>query len=181
MKQRIAIALLLLASAPCAFAATSAPPAPEAVPVVEEVQVEMRASKDKYLGGEPIILTVVLRNNTSKAVSFLMLSPKAELAVRNNASSKRGKGRLAGFTGKGNDQNRYGGIGERIVGAHGQDEYKIVLSRLFDMTRAGTYTISGSKSLKLENPAPGGSLIGATKVARDVKVVVLDGDVSNER
>jgi len=179
MKQRLAnIALLLLASTPCAFAATNAPPAPEAVPVVEEVQVEMRASKDRYLGGEPILLTVVLRNNTSKTVSFLMLSPKAEFAVRLNGTSKRGKGRLAGFTGKGNDQNRYGGIGERIVSAHGQDEYKIVLSRLFDMTRAGTYTISGSKSLKLENPAPGGNLIGPTKVARDVKVVVLDGDVS---
>jgi len=179
MKQRIAIALLLLALAPPAFAATNAPPpAPEAVPVVEEVQVEMRASKDKYLGGEPIILTVVLRNNTSKAVSFLLLSPKAEFAVWNNGSAKSGKGRPVGFTGKGRDQNKYGGIGERIVGAHGQDEYKIVLSRLFDMTRAGTYTISGSKNLKRENPAPGGSLIGATKVARDVKVVVLDGDVS---
>lgn len=178
MKQRIAIALLLLASASPAFAATNAPPAPEAVPVVEEVQVEMRASKDKYLGGEPVVLTVVLRNNTSKAVSFLMLSPKAEFAVRNAGTSKRGKGRLAGLTGKGNDQSKYGGIGERIVGAHGQDEYKIVLSRLFDMTRAGTYTISGSKTLKLENPAPGGSLIGATKVARDVKVVVLEENVS---
>jgi len=178
MKQRIAIALLLLASAPCAFAATSAPPAPEAVPVVEEVQVEMRASKDRYLGGEPVVLTIVLRNNTSKAVSFLLLSPKAEFAVWNNGSAKSGKGRPVGFTGKGRDQNKYGGIGERIVGAHGQDEYKIVLSRLFDVTRAGTYTISGSKSLKLENPAPGGSLIGTTKVARDVKVVVLEDSVA---
>ncbi len=145
----------------------------------DEVQIEVSAPKDRYLGGEPVVVSVVLRNNSSKPVSFLMLGPKFEFAVRNN-TTKKGKGKLVGLIGKGRDDSNGERVAEVIVGAHDSKTYKIALSRLFDMSRAGTYTVSGKKNLKLENPAPGGNLIGATKVARDLKLVV-DGDIADAK
>jgi len=175
--------LLCLALLPVqVLAAPNAKPKiPETAPAVEEVQVEVRPSKDRYLGGEPVVLSVALRNNSSKPVSFLMLGPKYEFAVRNNLGSKRGKGRLVGLVAKGRDDSTGEKVAEHVVAPGDSWEYKIVLSRSFDMSRAGTYTVSGHKNLKLDNPAPGGNLIGVTKLARDVKVVVLDGDVSDAK
>lgn len=183
VKISFAPALLCLALLPInSFAVTSAQPKiPETAPVVEEVQVEVRPSKDRYLGGEPVVLSVALRNNSSKPVSFLMLGPKYEFAVRNNFGSKRGKGRLVGLSAKGRDDSTGEKVAEHVVAPGDSWQYKIVLSRLFDMSRAGTYTVSGHKNLKLDNPAPGGNLIGVTKLARDVKIVVLDGDISDTK
>ncbi len=155
------------------------PKTPETAPVVEEVQVEVRPSKDRYLGGEPVIVTVTLRNNSSKPVSFLMLGPKFEFAVRNNLN-KKGKGRLVALTGKGHDESTGEKFGQYVVNPGDFWQYKIVLNRLFDMSRAGTYTISGHKNLRNET-LPVGNLLGTNKLARDVKVVVLDGDVSDAR
>jgi hypothetical protein len=183
VKISFAPALLCLALASDVLAVPSAQPkTPEAAPIAPDpVQVEVRAPKDRYLGGEPVIISVVLRNNTNKPVSFLMLGPKYEFAVRNNLNSKRGKGRLVGLVAKGRDDSTGEKVAEHVVEPSGEWKYEIVLSRLFDLSRAGTYTVSGHKNLKLENPAPGGSLVGANKLARDVKIVVLDGDVSDTK
>lgn len=176
MKSSFAPVLLCLALLP--IRSTHAQPATsQAVPVADDVQVEVRAAKDKYLGGEPVILTVVLRNNMSKPVSFLTRPEGFEFQLR---FTRAGTGRTlkAVATKKGDEDRKSGVIGERIVPAKGQSQYKIVLSRAFDMTRAGTYSIVGQKNLKLEALAPGGNLIGAATVAREVKVTVSDDDVA---
>ena len=177
VKISFAPVLLCLALLPI-YSARAQPKAPETAPA-EPIQVEVRAPKDRYLGGEPVVLSVVLRNTTNKPISFLMLGPKFEFAVRNNVT-KKGKGKLVGLSGKGRDESTGEKVGEHIVAPDGEWKYEVVLSRLFDLSRAGTYTISGRKNLKIENPIPGGNLIGATKVARDLKLVI-DGDVTDAR
>ena len=187
MKSILTPALLCLAlAAPLAspsLAATipQAKPADVALTVAlpaDPIQVEMSAPKERYLGGEPVILTVVLRNNTLKPVSFLMLGPKYELVVRYNSGRKRGKGKQVLLFTKGKEDSTGEEIAEHIVGPSESWQYKIVLNRLFDMSRAGTYTVLGHKDLKMENPTPGGSLVGARKPSGDLKLTVSEDDVT---
>ena len=185
MKISFAPVLLCLAFASTnARAATNTPPAPpETAPPpivapVAEVQLEVRAAKERYLGGEPVIVTVTLRNNTSHAVSFLMLGPKFEFAVRNNPEQTKGRGRLVRLIGKGRDESTGEKVGEHLVVPRSSWSYPVVLSRLFDMSRAGTYTISSKKSVKLDPNAPGDDLVGPLKVARDFKLIVSEDDLA---
>ncbi len=145
-------------------------------PVADEVQIEVRATKQKFAGGEPVVLTIVLRNNTPKPITFLMRPADFEFKVR---FIRAGSGRnLKGVLTKRGDEERKGGaMGQLLVPANAERETRVVLSRAFDMTRAGTYSIVGNKNLKLDFVAPGGTLIGAAKVAREIKVVVSEEDV----
>lgn len=176
MKSHFAPALLCLAL--FSFCADAAPKTSDAPVAADPVQVEVRTPKPQYLGGEPVIVTVTLRNNTPNPVWFLVRPADFEFALKNDRNRK-GRGIKVVATARGRDENESGIVGEQIVAPNSSLVYKVVLSRLFDMSRVGTYTISGHKNLKLENPAPGGSLIGAPKVARDVKIVVLEADVSS--
>lgn len=157
--------------------AATAQPAPATAPVADDIQIEVRASKTEFAGGEPVVLTVILRNNTAKPVSFLMRPPGFEFEVRNNRTG-RGRGLKVRATAQGRDENSDGAISERVVAAKGQSQYRVVLSRLFDLSRSGIYTVAGKKSLKLAAFTAGGNLIGETEVARIVKIEVLDDDVS---
>lgn len=172
VKFSFAPVLLCLALLP--ICATNAQP--NAAPA-DEVQVEVSAPKDHYLGGEPVVLSVVLRNDSPLPVTFLMLGPKFEFAVRNNVS-KKGKGKLVGLLGKGRDDSIAERVGQQTVQPGKFLSYKVALSRLFDMSRSGTYTISGKKSVKLDPKASGGALAGPIKVARDLKLVI-DGDIAD--
>lgn len=61
--------------------------------------LEVRASKEKYLGGEPVVLTVSLINKSAKTASFLMLGPRLEFAMKR-------EGKIAGLTYKGKDESK---------------------------------------------------------------------------
>lgn len=152
--------------------------APKIETPADPIQVEVRPLKERVLGGEPVVVIVVLRNSSDKPIPFLMLGPHYEFVVRNNFNLKRGKGRLVALSGRGRDLSTVDKVAERIVRPNEEWQYRVVLSRLFDMSRAGTYTISGSKKLKIENPVPGGNLIGANKVARDIKITVAEDDLA---
>jgi len=121
VKSSFAPVLLCLLLLPFAGnAATTPTKTPEVAPApADPIQVEVRSPKDHYLGGEPVIVTVVLRNTTNKPVSFLMLGPKFEFAVRNNLT-KRGKGKLVGLSGKGRDDSTGDKVAEHIVAPDGE-------------------------------------------------------------
>lgn len=65
----------------------------------------------------------------------------------------------------------------RSVSVGEKFEYQVVISRLFDMTRAGNYTITCFKYLKNENREPGADLVGPKIVFKDIKIAVSEQDM----
>lgn len=131
--------------------------------------LEVRASKARYEGGEPVLLTVFLLNKAAKPAAFLMLGPKVEFVVKR-------EGKRVVLTYKGKTDSEGDKISYRSVPVGDKFEYPIVLSRLFDLSRAGNYTVSCTKYLKNDNREPGADLVGPRIVSQNVKFSVAEAD-----
>lgn len=135
--------------------------------------LDVRASKEKYAGGEAVWLDVSLLNKAAKPAEFLMLGPKLEFKIKR-------EGKIVGLTRKGQEDSQGDKVGYRSVAVGGKFGYRVLLSRVFDLSRAGNYVVSCSKYLKNENRDSGAELVGPRIVAPDVKFAVSDADIETE-
>lgn len=150
---------------------------PATSPVLETARLEsleVRASKPVYRGGEPVTLQISLLNQAAKPASFLMLGPGFEFIVRR-------ENRKVVLTYQGKEESRGDKVAYRAVPVGGKFEYSVLLSRVFDLSRAGNYVVECTKNLKNDNRDPGADLIGPRVVFRSVKFSVVEPDVATEK
>lgn len=141
-----------------------------AVPAVSRLEtLEIRTSKPRYLGGEPIVVFVSLVNKSTKPTSFLTLSPKLEWKVKR-------ENKIVGLTYQGRDQSKGDKVSYRSVGVGQRFEDQVILNRVFDLSRAGDYVLSCEKYLKNENKEPGADLVGPRLVSKSIKFSVTEAD-----
>lgn len=132
--------------------------------------LQARVGKANFAGGEPVILTITLLNKSAKTASFLMLGPKIEFEIR-----REGKKVIASYKGK--DESKGDKVAYRSVATGEKWEYKVVISRLFDLSRAGNYEIVCKKHVKNENREPGNDLVGPLIVSQKLTFAVSEVDV----
>lgn len=171
--------LLFCAAAPVsghiARAQTAAPEGTEAAtraaPLNPRLEIlEVRVSKPFFGGGEPVWLDITLVNRSTKPAAFLMLGPKLEFKIKRD-------GKQVGLTYKAKDESKGDKISTRSVPVGGRFAYRVTLSRLFDLSRAGTYTLSSTKYLRNENLEPGADLVGPQILGQVVKFTVAETDL----
>lgn len=147
----------------------------QAAPAANRLEsLDVRASKTDYAGGEPVFLSVTLLNKAVKPAAFLMLGPKLEFVVKR-------ENKLVGLTYKAKDESKGDKVAYRSVPVGEKFEYSVVLSRLFDLSRAGNYTVSCSKYLKNDPREPGTDLVGPRIVAQSIKFSVSEADIAQKR
>ncbi len=132
--------------------------------------LEARLSKAEFAGGEPVYLDVTILNRAAKPAAFLMLGPKLEFKLKRD-------GKLVVLTYQGKDQSKGDKISYRVVPAGEKFAYRVMLSRLFDLSRAGIYTLTCTKYLRNEARDPGADLVGPLLSAQTVKFTVSDADL----
>lgn len=154
--------------APLARRAARPKTAPQvAAPRLETL--EARVSKADFAGGEPVYLDVTLINRSTKPAAFLMLGPKLEFKLKRD-------GKNVGLTYRAKDESKGDKISYRMVPVGEKFAYRVMLSRVFDLSRAGIYTLACSKYLSNEARDPGADLVGPVIVAQGVKFSVSDAD-----
>ncbi len=132
--------------------------------------LDVRASQITYRGGEPVFLRVSLLNKSATKADFLMLGPNVEFKIKR-------EGKIVGLTRKGKEDSQGDKVSYRSVAIGEKFDYAVVLSRVFDLSRAGNYVVSCTKFLKNENHDPGADLVGPRIVSQNVKFSVLETDI----
>lgn len=131
--------------------------------------LEARLSKATFAGGEPVYLDITLLNRAAKPAAFLMLGPKLEFKIKRD-------GKLVVLTYRGKDESKGDKISYRVVPVGEKFAYRMMLSRWFDLSRAGIYTLTCTKYLRNEARDPGADLVGPLLSAQTVKFTVSDAD-----
>ncbi len=144
-------------------------PAPATVVAPRLETLEVRAAKAEYGGGEPIYLDIVLINQSAQPAQFLLLGPKLEFVVK-----RENKKAVLTYVGK--DSSKGDKVSYRSVPVGGRFAYRVLLSRQFDLSRAGNYTVFCTKRLKNDNRDPGAELVGPQVIAQVVKFSVAETD-----
>lgn len=145
---------LLVSGANAQDAAPKARRKKPVAPVTARLEsLEARVSKAEFQGGEPVYLDIMLLNRAAKPAAFLMLGPKLEFKIKRD-------GKLVVLTYQGKDESQGDKISYRVVPVGEKFAYRVMLSRAFDLSRAGIYTLTCTKYLRQETRDPGVDLVG---------------------
>lgn len=146
-----------------------------AAPVIQRLEsLEARLSKATFAGGEPVYLDITLLNRAAKPAAFLMLGPKLEFKLKRD-------GKAVVLTYRGKDESQGDKISYRVVPVGEKFAYRVMLSRNFDLSRAGIYTLSCTKYLRNENRDPGADLVGPILSAQTVKFTIAEADFESNQ